>query len=765
MGGLVKKLLLKEVSLDESRISESSGSGHKALLTFQGAEQRLWNLVNLEPGSRAAPKPPAGVPVLGLVLTNKYLENFHQKHYQPGNVSIVVSGGMVREHVLSKVAQIYQESSGNQVAEASSAAPVQDPGFVYEHRREALGPVQCLFGYRIPGRAHPDMAVLDLIEAALVGPRGLLAYHLVQKGLVTFQETKRLPSAQGGIFSILLFPDGKKIDAAEVQLLALLESISRDGLGIHDLSRAKAKVVRQYFSRLRSHEERTRILYQQAEATDWWDLTRWPRLVSKLADREVKSVVKRYLRRSQLSLIEVFPKQGPPRKFTSESLGETFDLLFPTTIDEIRRDQELRWDSDPGDFTVPQIAQGKQQSRLKRTSVLRGPEIFLQAEHSSPLIDIGFFFPGGRVQETESNQGITELMLRALIADTSESSNWSAWKAMEKKGMEIQLLNELDFFGLRAQLLSRDLQNGLADFMTWLRAARISSSRVKSSLKVMSVLQKMEQKDPFSVGRLAIRKEVFPNHGYGLSRYGSKHSLLNLDSKAVEKWYGELLQNVHPLIVIYGDVEGTSFLPDLIPMLSNSRYRYRSKESHPFPAEGERSHLLQIGENWIVGGMSGPAQGTRADWVLDVLSNLLRLRRLRDDRNGEKRFPSHIKLGHQALFETGILYFGLPNPATERNRLDLFRQLARLSETQVTEQDLRKSIVLTITQYYRDPGRGSDYLLEVARYLLAGEKPGYQEEYQTTIKSLEVEDLRSSAVRFLGPLAHFELPVDNPDKK
>ena len=570
---------------------------------------------------------------------------------------------------------------------------------------------------------------------------------------------------RGLFFSILLFPDGEKIDEAEVRLLALLEYISRDGLGTHDLTRAKAQLVRQYFARLRSHEERTRILYQQAEAADWSDLSRWPRRVAKLTNRQVKAVVERYLLRPQLSLIEVFSGQGPPRKFTSESLGETFDLMVPTTIDEIRRDQELRWDSEPGEFKIQQIPQRRQPSSLKRTSVLRGPEIFQEEEHSSPLIDIGLFFPGGRVQETESNQGITELMLRALIADTSESSSWRARKEMEEKGTEIQILNEPDFFGLRAQLFSRDLQDILADLMKWLRAARISSSRVRSALQVVSVLQQMEQKDLFSAGRLAIRKEVFPNHGYGLSRYGSKHSLPNLDSEAVEKWYGELLQNVHPLIVIYGDVEGTMFLPDLIPLLSSSQYRYRRKEDHPFPGAGESPRLLQIGENWIFGGVSGPAQGTRSDWVLDVLANLLRLREFRPTRPGEDRLSSHIKLERQALFEAGILYFGRPSPATERQRRDFFRQLAGLSQTRVTEQDLRKCIVLAITQSYRERGRGADYLLDVARYLLAGEKPDYQEEYQITIKSLEVADLRSAAARFLGPLARFDPPVDNPDQK
>ena len=85
--------------------------------------------------------------------------------------------------------------------------------------------------------------------------------------------------------------------------------------------------------------------------------------------------------------------------------------------------------------------------------------------------------------------------------------------------------------------------------------------------------------------------------------------------------------------------------------------------------------------------------------------------------------------------------------------------------TRVTEQDVRNSIVLTITDYHRQRGSGPDYLLDLARHLLAGEKTDYQREYLTTIRSLQADDLRVAAARFLGPLAHFSTPVDNPGQQ
>ena len=765
LAGLVDASLLEEVSLDQIRVPATSGKGHEDWLTFQGAERRLWELVNPKFGSRVAALEIARVPVLGSELRREGLVQFHRDHYQPKNLRIIVSGGIVRERILARIAELYAGMANTTVSASPETASAQERRFHYEHRREEKVPLQCLFGYRAPGRAHPDMLALQLVQAALSGSRGLLAYHLVQKGLAYNTELRHWPSAQGGLLAILLFPDREKIDEAEVRLLALLRSISENGLEPHDLTRAKAQLVRQYMARLRSHQERARILSAQARDGNWSDLSEWPRRVSMLTNEQVKRVASRYLSRENLSLLESFPDSGPLRQFTTESLTETLDLLIPVAIGEVQRDQQVRWNSKATSFEVAKIPQQKQLSSLKRTSVLRGPQIFQEEEHTSPLIDIGFFFPGGRVQETEANQGVTDLMLRSLVSGTAEGSNWRIWEALEEKGTVIEIINEPDFFGFRLQLFSQHLQEALAEFIEWLRAGRVTSEQIAASRQGLSILQEMEQRDLFSAGRLAIRKQLFSGHGYGMSRFGDQKSLASLDLEAVQQWYADLMKSVHPLIVLYGDVEGTAFLPDLIPLLSSSKYRYRSKKDHPTPTEESGPRLLQIGENWIFGGVPGPAQGTRADWTLDVLANLLRLKRFRPDKPGQEQLPIHVKSQRDALFEAGTLFFGRPSPASETERRDFFGQLAGLSQTRVTEQDVRNSIVLTITDYHRQRARGPDYLLDLARHLLAGEKPDYQREYLTTVRALQADDLRAAAARFLGPLARFSAPADNPGQQ
>ena len=73
LAGLVDSALLKEVALDQIRVPATTGRGHEDWLTFQGAERRLWELVNPKvritgrgPGNREGPRagnrPEARVP-------------------------------------------------------------------------------------------------------------------------------------------------------------------------------------------------------------------------------------------------------------------------------------------------------------------------------------------------------------------------------------------------------------------------------------------------------------------------------------------------------------------------------------------------------------------------------------------------------------------------------------------------------------------------------------------------------------------------------
>ncbi len=754
---ILEKPLQGEISKKHSIGPLVSRKKYEDWFKYKGEKRKLWHLVDV--GARSGEMGKAVIRASGVPesVSDKKIQNFHEKYYQPGNTSIIVSSGILRERVLEKIAEVYSKHKSVKAIVEENIQIEPKVGFLYKSHQNKKGLTRILFNYRAPPLSDQEMAVLQLIEASLSGSDGLLEFNLSQEKLNIIHEVRWRPGYLRDPFSITVFPYGDNIEQVEVSVLAVLESLAKEGLDPNDLQRAKSQLTLNHFSRLRSNEERTRILYRQSRNNEWSDLTLWPRQLAEISNEEVKEVAGKCFRRSQLTLIEDLSIESPIRAITSKSIKEYFDLLVPNAIEKILSKKKMRWSIDSTDFVVPEIPIGKQASQLKKTSVLRGPEILQEEERSSPIIDIGLFFPGGRANEIRENQGITELMLNSLVKNRGKT-----WEELTQVGRELEIVNEPDFFGIRTQIFSRDLQNTLAEMINWIRKARISPRLFSSSLKTISLIQKIEKQDLFWSGKQEVRKIFFPNHSYGLNRYGTEESLPRLKLSSVEEWQKKYMRNIHPLIVIFGDLEGSSFLLDLIPILSSSKYRYTKLQKSEMFTKVSDSHLVRIGEKWVLAGISGPALGTRDDWIMDVIINLLKLKQLSPVRIGEVQLSHDINFESQGFLKTGIVYISWPVHDKKVEKQTILKQLSELGEISVTQELLKKCLVLTLTQHYRDGQKGSEYLMNVASNFLAFKKSSYQVDYQTNIKSLGFEDLQLVVKRYFQSLTNLVTAMDSP---
>src|SRR6185436_9355499 len=57
---------------------------------------------------------------------------------------------------------------------------------------------------------------------------------------------------------------------------------------------------------------------------------------------------------------------------------------------------------------------------IEKRSIFHGPDIYIVEDHRLPLVSFGIFYPGGRLNETPENSGVTELMLRSALRGTSQ---------------------------------------------------------------------------------------------------------------------------------------------------------------------------------------------------------------------------------------------------------------------------------------------------------------------------------------------------------
>ena len=207
---------------------------------------------------------------------------------------------------------------------------------------------------------------------------------------------------------------------------------------------------------------------------------RTPRILAEISAQDLKAVLSRYFSRERLTIVEFFPTAAEERTFSQEAFQETLSILVPGEIrNQISVVEVFRSDSEEPDFEPPEFEPSYSERELKRTSILRGPEIYVKEEHSIPLVHLGLFFPGGRINEVTSDAGITRLMLQAILQNYIRRGGLLAASRLEALGVRMSLVVQPDFFGIQAVVLSPELSGGIWELLRWLRAPEIEEVDVE----------------------------------------------------------------------------------------------------------------------------------------------------------------------------------------------------------------------------------------------------------------------------------------------
>lgn len=681
---------------------------------------------------------------------------FQRDHYRPGNLILSIVGSVFKEEVLKQVVERYAAFAADGAANrVSSATTVSGEDFRYRSTRGPVRNTYLLFGFRIPSLSHPDYLALQALASALGRRPGSLLDRPLSPEIVWLESWAGLRSGpEGSLLEIALVPSPDKIDTAEVRLLGLLAALGREPLPRAEINRLQHLLLMDHFQRVESIRHRARLMAAYEERGSYLELERVPQSIAGLSADKLKQVAQRYLQRSNLSLIEYRPEVSEPRNFDAQTLGETLELLVPLAADKAIIELAAFEAGETPAFAPPSFSPSFFDYGLKATSVLRGPRIFLEEDHAVPLIHLAFYFNGGRPQEAIANAGITELLLRSWLGSLADAGGTTFWRDLTANGTRIEVVNEPDFFGLQLTFFSGQLRDTIAQALRWWRSVSLNPKIIAREKLRLRVLRNLEQDRTATRLRLAVRGEIFENHSYGRSRYGTDVVLDQITDEQLGEWATRQIGGFHPLILMRGDFAGTSFLPELIPVMSNSRYRKKQAVKQALKPTNTMAFASDTEESFLLSAHAGPGIGRRDDWILDILEQLVasRLKQLSADSG-----LSNLKLGHQAFLNGGAVFLSSRFIGSRQEaRQQLIRVLTEFKQGGIPESDFLSAIVSTITKFYAEEEEGRRYLLKLARPLMAGEGAGYRTEYLATVKGIEVEELRDAISRLLPSVAATE---------
>jgi zinc protease len=237
---------------------------------------------------------------------------FYRTWYAPNNATLVVVGDLDEPRLLELVARGYGDIPPAALpADATAAEPVQT-----EERRISAGkPIasdRLLLGWKAPGQADPDWAVLDLVATLLAGsPSTQLHRRLViQKEIASSVDTQLTPFRDPSLLRVAVtMARGHHADEAIAEIDQVIDAMAEAPPAAGELAKAKNLVETDFWAGLLDADGKAEALgHHETALGDFRSLTTLAGRLAAVTAEDVTRVVRTYLRRDRRSIVIAEPE-------------------------------------------------------------------------------------------------------------------------------------------------------------------------------------------------------------------------------------------------------------------------------------------------------------------------------------------------------------------------------------------------------------------------------------------------------------------------
>jgi zinc protease len=712
-------------------------------LAFEKHPMRRWR-IGTEEGLRS--------------ITREKLDNFYRSLYSPDRITLVIVGDVMRDDVLEKVAELYAPFQRPSVA---SIALPEEPGQNSLRYGNARGDVQqsyVVFGFHTVAPDHPDYLPLLVLSQVLGAGRGSIFYQqLVERQrLLDSYDVYQMSFRGVGMFVISAAFEPEKVDRVEPGVLAEVEMVRKRELEPVELERAFTLLERQYYRALEDCQSRAEHLgHYQAILGDYRERDKFVAKARLVTPGQIQAAAEKYLKLENLSIFEYEPRSAPPRTFDAAALKSALDQKIPLAVQKRKSEGDAGLSAGESGKSYASFVSDFKRYPLLHTSVLRGPEVYYKENHTVPLVDIAFLYPGGRLDESEKNSGITELALNIAARESDHYRDGSLSLALERLGGTLHTVNAPDYCGFTLSILSRNLAQGVRLLGEVIQKPLFRDETVDREKQLQLAQLKRIRENNLAYPLQLCREALFKPHPYGYSALGTEAGVNALTSAQVDKWFKENITQIKPVVVMVGDIRGTSVVEEFARDFSGSRFKEKSAPKRALaPLEGvrERTEQREVKQTATALGFNGPAFSDRDSEVLDVIRNMVSgmggrfFEELRD-RQG-LAYTVTVLSEKNRLGGAIYAYIATSPENAQRAQSGLLNQFARFMQEPIRDEEYYRALNATIGSHLIALQSRRAYLNEVARYVLFGIEVEELNDYPARIKSITIEDIKSAARKY-----------------
>ena len=505
-------------------------------------------------------------------IDSAQLSDFHSRWFVPGNALLAITGDFDRRALLREIVKRYRSLPKRPTLDPPATPTPETDGFTYAYRRQDLHHAGIQIGFPLPSAFTREWYACKILEAVLTAGKS----SVLNRSLGTVR-----PPVNGGDTNTTIVPgqtsylilelgaSGLGLDRSAVTALAAIERIRQGVLVESDLQRARALVAVDY---LQAQEGLVGLAIQIARHEHLADFKSWQETLQRIESvtlEEVVAAARRYLDLERCTLLEYQPASEEIRQFNSNSYREFLRMALPRVVAEIKGDDWIevplpkeneQAEDQPSSRRGPrEISTAGLVPPLKKFSILRGPDVWVQEGRWLPLASMGIFFPGGQASEPPDKQGITGLMAATAIGAGSTLQPSHAAALLERLGVEVNAVVKPDYFGFVLHGLSRHFAACVDMLADTLQRPTFEEEAIAAQKQALRLQAAKQLDDPRRQADRLFRRAAYGAHPYGRDPYGERTALQTLTRQDLVEWHRRFVQGAQPVVVIAGDVEGSVF--------------------------------------------------------------------------------------------------------------------------------------------------------------------------------------------------------------
>jgi zinc protease len=456
------------------------------------------------------------------------------------------------------------------------------------------------------------------------------------------------------------------------------------------------------------------------------------------------------------SLLEYLPVSGITRNTTVDSVRRTLEELVEVSADQeqAKREKEVipftKIPESTGNFRFSEV-----QYPFQMASILRGPDMFIREDHTSPVIEMGLFFQGGKFAEKSEDAGITRLVTQLMIVGTKEMPARDFHRQLEVYGGRVQVVVDDDYFGILFSILSGNFQAGFNLLQQSIKTPAFDKDDVTRQVEFQKTLS-LVRKNSKAFGRDLMNLTLFQDFAYSRNSLGTDASLSGITEDAVRKWHSEYVNNRKPFVVIIGDTKGTSLAKEFVQHFSGSRMRDAVKpEEWTKPLEKS----VTVEQDWkknqslILIGFQAPPVDDEDVYAASVLANLIGYSdRLPEETREKVAAAQNISIKYKARLRGGsLIACATVEPDNEEDVSDALKQeMLWVVTGPNTYRDIRSAINAAVGVYEIQNQARGEQIRRITENLLAGKGIDGYLNFPTEVRRVDEEELSDAARRILN---------------